>query len=254
MKAILKRIGRRLGIGSAPQGSSTAYEVIDRQAADGDGLDGWWDQSVAERQDAAYKRLLEEMYAGRLRVDLTVAADAVRATGMAAPSLLEVGCGSGYYNEVFAHLLETPVHYTGLDYSGAMIDVARRRYPAIPFVVGSATDLPFPDGSFDIVMNGVALMHIPDYVRAIAESRRVARRWCIYHTVPVHQQRPTTFLRKHAYGRPTVEISFNESELREHFAKGGLEIRAVLESVSYDLVAVLGEPTVTKTFVCEVIA
>lgn len=254
MKTILKRIGRKLGILPAAQGSSTAYEVIDRGAADDVGLDGWWDQSVAERQDAAYKGLLDEMYAGRLRVDFTVAADAVRATGLASPSLLEVGCGSGYYNEVFAHLLAAPVQYTGLDYSGAMIEVARRRYPAIPFVVGSATDLPFPDGAFDIVMNGVALMHIPDYVKAIAESRRVARRWCIYHTVPVHQNRPTTFLRKNAYGRPTVEISFNESELRQRFAEGGLEVRKVFESVSYDLVAVLGEPTVTKTFVCEVLA
>lgn len=238
--------------GASGGGSSAGYEIIDRAAAREGTLDGWFDASVADRQDAAYGRLLEEMRAGRSRIDFTAAADAVRAAGMDAPSILEIGCGSGYYAEVLAHLLGGPVRYTGLDYSPAMIELARRRHPGHVFAVGSATEIPFPDDAFDISINGAALMHIIDYEKAIAESRRVSSGWCIFHTVPVHRNRPTTFLRKHAYGSPTVEISFNESELTGHFSDAGLALRGTFESIPYDLVAVLGEPTVTRTYLCEV--
>ena len=54
------------------------------------------------RQERAYQGLIADMKNGEPRLDFTVAAEAVAATGIAAPRLLEVGCGSGYYSEVFA--------------------------------------------------------------------------------------------------------------------------------------------------------
>src|SRR4030088_1872295 len=47
--------------------------------------------------------------------------------------LIEVGCGSGYYSEVFAPLVPGGVRYTGIDYSEAMIARARARYPSAAF-------------------------------------------------------------------------------------------------------------------------
>ena len=205
---------------------------------------------MAAKQDAAYRRLLDAMHAGEPRHDLKIAAEAVRSTGMHNPELLEIGCGSGYYSEVLPHLLGEPLRYSGLDYSDAMIGLARAHYPEIPFVVGDAADLPFEDGSFDIVMNGAALMHIVRYEQAIAESSRVTRGWCIFHTVTVHQERPTTFLKKNAYGAPTAEVSFNEGDLLRLFAANGLALHKVFDSIAYDLHEHLGEPTTSKTFVC----
>ena len=43
---------------------------------------------------------------------MKVAAEAVAATGIPNPRVLEVGCGSGYYSEVFATLLKEGVRYT----------------------------------------------------------------------------------------------------------------------------------------------
>jgi len=231
---------------------STDYALIDPKSATAGRFDGWHTTSVARRQDAAYRALIQEMYAGRPRQDFIAAAEAVRLIGKTDDSILEVGCGSGYYSEILPHLLGRRSRYVGLDYSPAMIGLAQRRYPDDPFVVGDGIALPFAEGGFDTVLNGVSLMHILRYEMAITESRRVARRWCIFHTVPVLQSRETTILRKSAYGQPTIEIIFNEVHLCHLLEQQGLAVRHHLKSVPYSLDAVLGEPTVTRTYVCEV--
>jgi len=235
-----------------PTRASADYSLLSRESAEHGLYNGWHDHSVAERQDAAYRLLIQEMYAGQPRQDFLVAADALRYTGMDHPLILEVGCGSGYYNEILSYLLDRSVRYLGLDYSAAMLQRARKRYCEQLFVLGDATALPFADGTLDVVMNGVSLMHISSYETAIAEARRVAARWCIFHTVPVLRNRQTTFLQKKVYGEPAFEVIFNEAELHQILEQGGLVVRQVLESIPYELKLVVGEPTVTKTYVCEV--
>lgn len=238
--------------GAPPNQASADYSLLSRDAAADGQFKSWHDHSVTERQDAAYRSLLQEMYAGQPRQDFLVAAEAVRCTGMDDPLILEVGCGSGYYSEILSYLLNRSVRYVGLDYSAAMLQLARKSYPEQLFVLGDATALPFDDGSLDVVMNGVSLMHILSYETAIAEARRVAARWCIFHTVPVLRNRQTTFLQKKVYGEPGFEVIFNEAELHQILEQRGLIVRQILESVPYDLKRVVGEATVTKTYVCEV--
>lgn len=230
---------------------SGGYEVSDRETA-GVAESAWLHDDVAAWQDRVYAHILDEARAGRVRIDLAVAAEAVRAAGIAAPSLLEVGCGSGYYAEVFRLLLGADVGYTGLDSSRAMIALARRTHPTAAFTLGDATALPFDDAAFDVVFNGASLMHILDFHKAVAEARRVARRACIFHTVPMLAQRPTVYLRKRAYGRPTAEVIFNRDELFALFAATGLVVRRQWDSVPYELEPLVGEPTLSRTILCEV--
>ncbi|MCP6757053.1 class I SAM-dependent methyltransferase, partial [Klebsiella pneumoniae] len=76
-------------------------------------------------------------------------------------------------------------------------------YPAGAFGVADATRLPYPDRAFDIVFNGVSLMHIIDYAAAIREAARVSSGFCIFHSVPMFDgDQATTFLQKYAYGAP----------------------------------------------------
>lgn len=231
---------------------STEIELIGYDTALREQFTGWHDSGVARLQDASYRPLIEQMYAGNPRQDLVAASEAVGQTGLANPSILEVGCGSGYYSEILSHILKRPLRYTGLDYSPTMIQLACEHYPGQPFLVGDATTLPFADGTFDIVMNGVSLMHILNYESAIAESRRVAKGWCVFHTVPVLQNQNTKILRKKAYGQPTIEIIFNEKKLLSLMDKYMLVVRHTMESIPYNLEEILGEATVTKTYVCEV--
>lgn len=232
--------------------TSSDYELIDAEKAAREAFDGWRDRIVAERQDATFRALIERMYSGEVRIDFVVATEAVRKTGIKRPSILEVGCGSGYYAEVLPHLLEDSIDYTGVDYSPAMIQMAREQHRQRTFAVADATDLPFCENTFDIVLNGVSLMHIPRYESAIRESRRVARNWCIFHSVPVLKHRETTILSKKAYGHRTIEIIFNEGELRRLLEQSRITVRYAMPSIPYNLETILGEPTVTKTYVCEV--
>ena len=231
---------------------STDYEVITKSTAPTYLLQGWADPAIPERQHKAFAPLLRQMHAGNPREDFVAEAIAVQRTGLANPLIIEVGCGSGWNSEVLTHLLRRPVRYIGVDYSPAMTALGQQCYPDVPFVVGDALALPFQDGVCDILLSGTVLMHLLGYRAAIQESRRVAQKWCIFHTVPVLERRETTVLRKKAYGQPAIEVVLNEGKLYDLLERNELVVRHVMDSLPYNLATVLGEPTVTKTYLCEV--
>lgn len=161
-------------------------------------------------------------------------------------SVLEIGCSSGFYSEVFS-IAKLPLNYVGCDYSPAFIGLARRTYPDLRFDVEDATSLHYPDDSFDMVVSGCCLLHIPEYEIAIAEAARVATSYAIFHRTPVLPVDPTMHFRKLAYGIETVEIHFNESELTVLFAKHGLKL---LEVKTMDEDIRQGMMTAVRTYVC----
>lgn len=254
LREAVRRIGKRT-ISAMPIVrrhflTSTDYRLlsgIDEARRTTTGLSGWFAARTVKRQERGYLKLIEAMKLGDPRIDFAVAAKAVAATKITAPSVLEVGCGSGYYSEVFAQLLPGGIRYTGIDYSQAMISRARGRYPSVAFEVADATHLPFPAGAFDIVFNGVSLLHILDYEEALREAARVASRFCILHTVPVHEQR-TTFLTKYAYGAPVVEIIFEKRELISLCETAGLELEREWPCIPYDLYPITGRHSRTETY------
>jgi SAM-dependent methyltransferase len=209
---------------------------------------GWLAARTVMRQERAYRGLIADMKRGEARLDFKVAAEAISATGIATPRVLEVGCGSGYYSEVFATLLPGGLQYTGVDYSDAMIARARVHYPATAFEVADATRLPYPDGAFDIVFNGVSLMHIVEYQAAIREAARVAALYAVFHTVPVYRNYQTTFLRKYAYGAPVVEIVFSKQELMSLCQQSGLQLEREWACIPYDMSEVTGQHSTTETY------
>ena len=56
-----------------------------------------------------------------------------------------------------------------------MLAVARRLRPQIDWRQGDATQLPFADASYDVVMSQFALMYFPDRTAALTEMVRVLR-------------------------------------------------------------------------------
>ena len=86
--------------------------------------------------------------------------------------LLDLCCGTGLVS-ARAEALGTRV--VGLDFSSAMIEVARAKGLAARFEVGDAEALPCGDGTFDRVVCNFGLFHLNDPDRAVAEARRVLR-------------------------------------------------------------------------------
>lgn len=164
--------------------------------------------------------------------------------------VLEVGCSSGYYSEVF-EIAGLQVSYTGCDYSDAFIELARKRYPDLRFDVQDATALKHGDNSFEVVISGGCLLHIPEYKTAVAETARVASRYAVFHRTPVVLGQPDKYYRKLAYGVETVEIHFNEPEFLRLLADNGLEL---LATFTLDETTSQGVGSATRTYVCRKIA
>lgn len=64
----------------------------------------------------------------------------------------------------------------GLDFAEEVVALARRNVPGVAFERGDAQALPYPDGSFDAVLCGYGIMHLPAPDQALAEMRRVLKR------------------------------------------------------------------------------
>lgn len=228
---------------------SGGFRVISASAVTRNLISGWKDPSIPRRQRQLVQSELSRMYQGDVVPVYQVAGEAVRATGMTDGSMIEVGCASGYYYEVLRHLLRQEIHYVGVDYSPALVDQARALYPHVLFLVGDTTSLPFGDQSCDILLSMTVLLHVPEYERAIRETSRVARHWCVFHRTPVVRTSPTTFLSKLAYGVEVVELVFNEEELLRLFAKYGLSVSDEFVVGSHRIEGI-EEEVVMKTFVC----
>lgn len=84
--------------------------------------------------------------------------------------VLEVGCGTGL---ILARLARSAKSARGVDLSPGMLEHARKR--GLEVSEASATALPFPDSSFDVVCSFKVLAHVPDIEQALSEMARVCR-------------------------------------------------------------------------------
>ena len=229
---------------------SSDHRTVAEAAIPPEARTGWRAADVAERQWTAYRPLLSQMQEGAARRDFTVAAEALRLIALDDPRLVEIGCGNGYYSEILSRLYGRPFRYVGVDYSEAMARSARTIYPGLAIAVADAFALPFRDRAFDVAWSGTVLMHLPDYDGAIRETCRVARRFCVFHSVPVRLDGPTLFLTKTAYGATVAEVIVNRTDLERCLHASGLAIRHILESLPYQPGAVVADVD-TLTYVCE---
>jgi ubiquinone/menaquinone biosynthesis C-methylase UbiE len=86
--------------------------------------------------------------------------------------LLDVACGPGF---AAANAREIGATAVGIDFSAAMIAVARSRYADINFIEADATALPFERRSFDAVISNFGVHHFENPARAFEEFNRVLK-------------------------------------------------------------------------------
>jgi ubiquinone/menaquinone biosynthesis C-methylase UbiE len=87
---------------------------------------------------------------------------------------LDVGCGDGKFTRVLAECFEI---VDGIDVNEQKVAEARKTAEAagltIQFCAGSGEAMPFPDGSFDVVVFSNSLHHITDMDHALREASLV---------------------------------------------------------------------------------
>lgn len=93
-----------------------------------------------------------------------------------AGAILDVGCGTGLLLRRAAGRFPS-AHLTGVDAAMDMVRVAEASVPAgasMRFVNAFAEELPFADGTFDLVLSTMSFHHWADQGRGRCEVRRVS--------------------------------------------------------------------------------
>ena len=97
-------------------------------------------------------------------------------------SFLEVGCAEGKLMRLY-HSFHPQVPRTGFDISEGYLQRAKSEDPDAEYVQGDAANLPFQDGSFDIVLCAETLEHTLDPQKVFNELGRVVSQHLVV-TVP----------------------------------------------------------------------
>ena len=99
-------------------------------------------------------------------------------------TVLDLGCGYGFYTDYFQSIGGAAV---GIDGAETMIRIAKETYPGNTFSVADITKrLPFDNGTFDIVFCNMVLMDIEDFGSVFAEARRVLKPGGVFWYSVVH--------------------------------------------------------------------
>src|ERR1700712_5804601 len=86
--------------------------------------------------------------------------------------VLDVACGTGFVASRVNVVSNAECKVVGIDINEAMLNTARKN-TSIEWHLGSATKLPFDDGSFDVVLCQQGLQYFPDRPAAMREMARV---------------------------------------------------------------------------------
>lgn len=129
-----------------------------------------YDKPVEDKEDTRYVQIAEQE-ADRLDVRGHVDQFA-HAFGLMDKKALDIGAGRGYLQDVVKD-------YTALDISPSV-----RRFFHKPFVLASATLMPFSDNSYDTAWSIWVFEHVPNPEAALFEMRRVVKDGGLIYLVP----------------------------------------------------------------------
>ena len=131
---------------------------------------------------------------------------------------LEVGPGPGEFCERM--LKELGVQVVALDVSERMVELCRAR--GVDARVGDAQELPFEDGSFDLVVAAWVLFHLADLDRGVGEIARALRpggRLVAVTNSEHHLSEARERVGFSRVGQMTFSRENGEEALRRHFGR-----------------------------------
>lgn len=122
---------------------------------------------MADQSGKDFKKTVREGYnviAERYLSERTRESEDVRLLGElmermpAGAKVLDAGCGAGI---PIAQILSERFRVTGVDFSEAQIELAKKNVPGAEFICQDMTQLDFPENTFDGITSFYAIIHIP---------------------------------------------------------------------------------------------
>ena len=86
--------------------------------------------------------------------------------------VLDACCGTG---DLAIAARKAGADVVGLDFSGAMLERARRKDTSVEWIQGDLLELPFEEAAFDAVTVGFGVRNVADLERGLSELRRVLK-------------------------------------------------------------------------------
>jgi demethylmenaquinone methyltransferase/2-methoxy-6-polyprenyl-1,4-benzoquinol methylase len=126
-------------------------------------------RTMFDRIAPVYDVMNRTMTAGLDRRWRRITAEAVVRRG---DDVLDACCGTG---DLAIADAAAGGRVSGLDFSEAMLERARRKAPELEWISGDLLALPFGDGAFDAATVGFGVRNVDDLERALRELRRVLR-------------------------------------------------------------------------------
>ena len=162
--------------------------------------------------------------------------------------VLDVGAGSGYFLHRLTEYGAAEGH--GIDLMEERVAEGRSRYPRLKLRAGSATELPYGDGEFDLVTQFTCLSSILDDEVRLAVAREMQRvatgGWVLSFDM---RGMSVPSLRRRQVEPSTPIVGISERELRRLFGEPTLLRRAALP---FEIAERLGGHTVLSNALASV--
>ena len=139
--------------------------------------------------------------------------------------ILELGCGTGSIWKDKLSLLEPNCSLVLSDFSPGMLETAKETVgmnPRVDYQVIDIQNIPYQDGSFDIVIANMMLYHVPDIDKGLCEVRRVLKPGARFYTATYGEHGIIEYLSNvlSAYGvKDTVNKNFTLQNGQEILSK-----------------------------------
>ena len=177
--------------------------------------DSWKSENIPEKQYEIVKRALEDFRGGKTLAVWETVLNFLKTLEGKELFLLDAGCASGYFYELFSSVLPGKFKYMGGDYSEHMINLAKKNYPNTEFCNLDVRNIQFNDKYFDVVFSCACLEHIKDeWKKGLQELCRVSKKYLVLHKTPLIDS-PTKFTERKIYGDNLAV--FNKFNKRDFF-------------------------------------